>query len=276
MAAELGRFVEGRPIRSRRLSMPERIWRWSRRNPALAVLSLLAAALTAILVIGSVAAAWTYREQRDAVAVQEQKTGPTSSGPWRRSASGRPSWAGRCCSRPGPMRYSGQPGRRSEALETLTNAAEIARDVGAPPEHLAALRDEVIAALALDDRPGADLVGAGPAGRCPHRHLDRGRPVRRLSDPTDVSTSIACRTGPRSGCWGPTGRPLGSWPVFVPGGRFLTSCPARRHPSCGTSSGARCPPPGRPMSACVASAPTAGRWRRCGPTASCASTTCRP
>ena len=65
MAAELGRFLEGRPIRSRRLSLVERLWRWSRRNPALAASSLAAAALAVILVIGSVAAAWTYRQQRD-------------------------------------------------------------------------------------------------------------------------------------------------------------------------------------------------------------------
>src|SRR5262245_57966837 len=49
MAAELGRFVEGRPIRSRRPSVAERLWRWSRRNPALAASSLLAAALAAML-----------------------------------------------------------------------------------------------------------------------------------------------------------------------------------------------------------------------------------
>ncbi len=39
MAAELGRYLEGRPIRSRRLSVAERVWRWSRRNPAVALLS---------------------------------------------------------------------------------------------------------------------------------------------------------------------------------------------------------------------------------------------
>jgi serine/threonine protein kinase/tetratricopeptide (TPR) repeat protein len=38
MAAELGRFVEGRPIRSRRIPTSERFWRWCRRNPATAAL----------------------------------------------------------------------------------------------------------------------------------------------------------------------------------------------------------------------------------------------
>jgi len=74
MARELGRFVEGRPIRSRRASVPERLWRWSRRNPALAMLTLLAATLTTVLAIGSTAAAWKFHEQRDQVRNEQQKT----------------------------------------------------------------------------------------------------------------------------------------------------------------------------------------------------------
>src|SRR5262249_49573538 len=72
-AAELGRFLEGRPIRSRPLSLAERIWRGSRRNPALAASSLLASILAVLLVIGSVAAAWSYRQQRDAIRSEERR-----------------------------------------------------------------------------------------------------------------------------------------------------------------------------------------------------------
>jgi hypothetical protein len=74
LARELERFVEGRPIRSRRVSVPERLWRWSRRNPAVALLILLAATLTSILAIGSTVAAWRFREQRDTVQVEQNKT----------------------------------------------------------------------------------------------------------------------------------------------------------------------------------------------------------
>ena len=36
LASELRRFVEGRPIRSRPVSPPERFWRWCKRDPWLA------------------------------------------------------------------------------------------------------------------------------------------------------------------------------------------------------------------------------------------------
>ena len=52
LAADLGRFLENRPIRARRVSPVERLWRWGRRNPALAAVSALAASL--LIAIGGV------------------------------------------------------------------------------------------------------------------------------------------------------------------------------------------------------------------------------
>jgi WD40 repeat protein/serine/threonine protein kinase/tetratricopeptide (TPR) repeat protein len=49
LAQDLQRFIEDRPIRARRTSTRERVWRWCRRNPGLAVASALAAlALVAV------------------------------------------------------------------------------------------------------------------------------------------------------------------------------------------------------------------------------------
>ncbi len=48
LADELDRFLEGMPIRARPISLPERAWRWCRRNPLLA--SAMAIAATGILV----------------------------------------------------------------------------------------------------------------------------------------------------------------------------------------------------------------------------------
>jgi eukaryotic-like serine/threonine-protein kinase len=65
LAADLGRFLEDRPISIRRPTLPERWSRWRRRNPAAAALSVLAAGLTILVgVVLSVA----YVQTRAALA----------------------------------------------------------------------------------------------------------------------------------------------------------------------------------------------------------------
>jgi WD40 repeat protein/serine/threonine protein kinase len=58
MAADLKRFVEDRPVRARRASGAEKLWRWCRRNPLPA--SLLAAILLVFLT-GFVGVVWQWR-----------------------------------------------------------------------------------------------------------------------------------------------------------------------------------------------------------------------
>ena len=53
LAEDLRRFSAGEPILARRISSGERIWRWCRRNPRMAALTGIAAALTLTVVIGS-------------------------------------------------------------------------------------------------------------------------------------------------------------------------------------------------------------------------------
>jgi WD40 repeat protein/serine/threonine protein kinase/Tfp pilus assembly protein PilF len=50
LAEDLQRFVEDEPIRARRISQAERLWRWCRRNPTVAVLT----AAVALLLVGGV------------------------------------------------------------------------------------------------------------------------------------------------------------------------------------------------------------------------------
>jgi serine/threonine protein kinase len=57
LADELKRYLEGRPIRTRPLSLAGRIWRWCRRNPVLA--SLSAAAVVLITLAGSLFLAYS-------------------------------------------------------------------------------------------------------------------------------------------------------------------------------------------------------------------------
>ena len=65
MADDLRCFLEDRPILSRRVTQAERMWRWCRRNPAVA--SLSAAALV-LLVMVAVVASVGFVQTRDALA----------------------------------------------------------------------------------------------------------------------------------------------------------------------------------------------------------------
>jgi WD40 repeat protein/tetratricopeptide (TPR) repeat protein len=59
MAEDLKRFVEDRPVRARRVSEAEQLWRWCRRNPLPA--SLLAG-LVLVFLAGFVGVVWQWRE----------------------------------------------------------------------------------------------------------------------------------------------------------------------------------------------------------------------
>jgi serine/threonine protein kinase/WD40 repeat protein len=55
MAEDLSRFLADRPVLARRAGVPERAWRWCRRNPAVAALTgLTAALLVAVAAVSSV------------------------------------------------------------------------------------------------------------------------------------------------------------------------------------------------------------------------------
>jgi serine/threonine protein kinase/WD40 repeat protein len=206
MARELGRYVAGRPIHSRRASLPERVWRAARRNPAIAVLSLLAVTLTTVLAIGSTAAAWKFREQRDAVSIEQQNTTAALGGSLLLQARA--------------LRYSRQPGRRGDALKTLADAARIAHVTVAPPGQLDQLRHEVIATLGeVDERPlrvwsglknlSDDLSFSFESDRYVVLEGDGSFHLRRLSDRSDV---LVVR---------PKSPSVRSRPVLIEGGRFV-------------------------------------------------------
>jgi serine/threonine-protein kinase len=74
LADDLRRYLDGRPILSRRSGALERAWRWCKRDPSLAGASLTAAALLLVVAIGSTLMALTFRRQRDAIHLGEAKT----------------------------------------------------------------------------------------------------------------------------------------------------------------------------------------------------------
>ncbi len=69
LAEDLRRFCEDRPILARRSTLAERLWRWSRRNPALAF-----ATSSAILLLGLVAAVATSGRLQVEAALREAKS----------------------------------------------------------------------------------------------------------------------------------------------------------------------------------------------------------
>jgi serine/threonine protein kinase/WD40 repeat protein len=154
MASELERFVERRPIRSRPVSPPERLWRWCVRNPVIAFLSVVALALVCALAVGSTVAAFNFRVQRNAVVAAQGKTQANLTRALTAERDRRAELGRSLLAQARAERYSGRPGRRFGGLETLRRAVEIASDVGAPAEHLADLGDEAIATVVLlDARP---------------------------------------------------------------------------------------------------------------------------
>jgi WD40 repeat protein/serine/threonine protein kinase len=71
MAEDLKRFVEDRPVRARRISGAERLWRWCRRNP---VETALAAAVVLALVAGATMSYLKYLDarQQKGIALEQQ------------------------------------------------------------------------------------------------------------------------------------------------------------------------------------------------------------
>jgi serine/threonine protein kinase len=54
LAEDLRRFLADRPVRARRSRLPERLWRWCRRNPAVASLTAVIALLLLLVAVGLV------------------------------------------------------------------------------------------------------------------------------------------------------------------------------------------------------------------------------
>ncbi|MGI9515523.1 MAG: hypothetical protein ACR2NP_00625, partial [Pirellulaceae bacterium] len=70
MAADLRRFVANRPVLARRVSLTERIWRWSRRHPSRAALAVSMMLLAAIVTAGSVY--FGYQERQHAIELKAE------------------------------------------------------------------------------------------------------------------------------------------------------------------------------------------------------------
>lgn len=72
LAEDLARFARGEPILARPIPRVERVWRWCRRNPTIAVPSVIAAMLAlALMVGGPLAAGIIYQQKQTVLAANE-------------------------------------------------------------------------------------------------------------------------------------------------------------------------------------------------------------
>jgi serine/threonine protein kinase/WD40 repeat protein/tetratricopeptide (TPR) repeat protein len=157
LAEDLRRFLADRPVLARRSPLPERAWRWCRRNPAVATLSGFAALLVAaVAVVSSVAALWLHTERDTALdnlrwaeraEKQLQKehdlvlvhVGEVEHA--KQEATDK-LW-GSYLAQARASRWSGQAGRRFTSLAALGRAAAIRPSLD--------VRNEAIACMALAD-----------------------------------------------------------------------------------------------------------------------------
>jgi serine/threonine protein kinase/WD40 repeat protein len=150
LAEDLRRFLADRPVKARRASALERLWRWVRRNPALA--AALAAAAALLLAVAAVASWDTWRLQGEQQATRHQLYGALV-------AQARAS------------RRSRGAGQHFDSLATLEQATELARQLHLPEQDFLELRNEVIACLALPDMRVAREWNGCPEGNS-HVHFD--------------------------------------------------------------------------------------------------------
>jgi serine/threonine protein kinase/WD40 repeat protein/tetratricopeptide (TPR) repeat protein len=242
LAEELRRFLENRPILSRPTSAPERLWRSCKRNPVVAALIAVTAALTAFIAIGSSVVAWTLFWQRNELRFEqgltkagliraehaEQETrhalGESEASLARAEAAKREARLAlgqSLVSEGSALQRTGLVGQRFDSLDRLGKAAQV---LGADPEgrkRLPDIRNRAIAALGLTDLRVRRQQDYGTLGINFDAALERyavversGAVVLRRLDDDRVLAHLS----------GPDRRVLGNgYPDFSPDGELLVA-----------------------------------------------------
>jgi eukaryotic-like serine/threonine-protein kinase len=197
LAQDLERWLEGRTILARRSTKQEQLWRWAKRNPAVATLAAICFALFFAASISVAVAAVRIAAARDRALSAEKDAIERLYGSYLDQA-----------------RASRLAGNRFESLAALDKAAQIHRS--------AAVRDGTVAALALVGiRPGtkwaavASNAADSSFDATLERYVIQDKPgelsVRRIGDRAEI---VRLRT--------PSG-PIGMIHGFSRDGRFLAA-----------------------------------------------------
>jgi WD40 repeat protein len=142
LAEDLQRVLSNQPIRARRTGVPERAWRWCRRNPAVASLVGSVALLLVLIAVGSSVAALLLAEQRDR-ARDGQRRAEDAEGKTRQAQEeGTKLWES-YLAQARATRYGNQAGQRFKSLEALAKVAQQRPSLE--------LRNEAIAFMTLAD-----------------------------------------------------------------------------------------------------------------------------
>jgi len=151
LSEDLERFLEDRTILARRSTTLEQGWRWCRRNPWLAAANITAALLTMVLAIGSTIAAWVYRDQRNGIQFEQERTKISLHRAEKAEKQARRELGKSLLAEGVARQRSGLIGQRFDSLDRLGQAATELRNDPEGRAQLSVLRDHAIAAMGLTD-----------------------------------------------------------------------------------------------------------------------------
>jgi WD40 repeat protein/tetratricopeptide (TPR) repeat protein len=206
LAEDLQCFVADEPIKARRIGSGERLVRWCRRNPTVAVLTSTVFVLLVCAAAGSTVAALWLQAERDAALAAEDRARKEAGKACAAEARAREEEDAKTeklyqsyVEGAKASRFSRQAGQRFATLDAIRKAAQIARDRNMPAERFDELRNLAIACLALPDfrtlheweafPRGAVASGSDPQCKL-YARLEPGAlliSVRRVKDDQEVA-----------------------------------------------------------------------------------------